>query len=322
MQLVALARNPVPSGPVVGTFRSTDGLDLRFARWAATRSPRRGTVVILTGRGEPIEKYFEVVADLRRRGFAVAIHDWRGQGGSARMLPDPMKGHVKSFAQYDADLTRFMRDVVLPDCPPPFIALCHSMGGCIVMQNATIVGSWFDRMVLSAPMLAFDDSKVPTRQSLARLWASVAGLGPLGRLYVPGGKPIQEEMKGFDGNALTSDPERFLRNRQIFEANPALGVGSPTNAWIRAAYRAMDAVMDPKFAQRIRIPMLLVAAGQDRIVSSAAIEQFANRLKIGARVVIGGARHEILQETDDTRQRFWAAFDAYLGVSATAGRAA
>jgi lysophospholipase len=30
------------------------------------------------------------------------------------------------------------------------------------------------------------------------------------------------------------------------------------------------------------------------------------------------ARHEILQETDELRLRFWAAFDAYLGVAVTA----
>ena len=33
-----------------------------------------------------IEKYFEVVGELRRRGFAVAVLDWRGQGGSSRLL--------------------------------------------------------------------------------------------------------------------------------------------------------------------------------------------------------------------------------------------
>lgn len=318
MDLVSLARNPVPPGPVVGTFKSHDGLDLRFARWDATRSPRRGTVVILTGRGEVIEKYFEVIADLRRRGFAVAVHDWRGQGASARLLADRAKGYVRDFADYDRDLTRFMRDIVLPDCPPPFVALCHSMGGAVVMRNATITGSWFDRIVLTAPMFQLSDQKVPVPQTIARLWSSLLRFGPTGRMYVPRGSPVPEEFKGFDGNALTSDPERFLRNRQILEAAPDRAIGSPTNAWLAAAYRAMDAIMDPEYATRVRVPLLLVAAGQDRIVSSTAIEQLANRLKIGARVVLGGARHEILQETDEIRQRFWAAFDAYLGITSIA----
>ena len=94
MQLVSLARNPIPSGASVGSFSGYDGLPLRFATWAATRGPRRGTVCIFQGRTEFIERYFETVSDLRRRGFAVAIMDWRGQGGSGRPIGHPRKGHV------------------------------------------------------------------------------------------------------------------------------------------------------------------------------------------------------------------------------------
>lgn len=314
MELVALARNPVPSGAVVGSFASHDSLALRFAHWSATRTPRRGTIVIFPGRGEPIEKYFEVIADLRRRGFAVAIHDWRGQGGSQRLLADPSKGHVVDFADYDADVLRFMRDVVLPDCPPPYIALGHSMGGNILLRGATSTGSWFDRMILTAPMLGFADRKVPVPLRLARLYAEVFGRGPTGQNFIWGGSPIPAEAKGFEGNALTSDPDRFLRNRQLQEAAPELVIGSPTIAWVRAAFRSMDMVMDPEFAPRVRVPLLLVASGQDRIVSTPAIELFSRRLKIGAYVALSGSRHEILQETDDVRQGFWAAFDAYLAA--------
>ena len=318
MDLVALARNPIPSGPVVGAFAGHDGTQLRFARWDATRGPRRGTACIFMGRGEFIEKYFEVIADLRRRGYAVAIHDWRGQGGSARALANSRKGHVKSFAEYDADLTRFMKDVVLPDCPPPYIALAHSMGGNILMRHATIQGSWFDRIILTAPMFAFADEKIPVPQSVARAYAEVLGLGAPGRLYVWRGNDRPLESRAFEGNALTSDPERYQRNRQIVEAAPQLALGSPTVAWLRAAYRSCRKVMRPEFAPEVRVPMLLVAAGQDRIVSSPAIEDLAHRLKIGARVVIAGSQHEILQERDEIRQRFWAAFDAYLGIKAVA----
>ena len=44
MQLVALAKNPIPGGVVVGELVARDGTKLRFARWEATRGPRRGTV--------------------------------------------------------------------------------------------------------------------------------------------------------------------------------------------------------------------------------------------------------------------------------------
>lgn len=318
MDLVSLARNPIPSGAVVGQFKGYDGTLLRFARWEATRGPRRGTACVFAGRGEFIEKYFEVIADLRRRGYAVAMLDWRGQGASARALSDPRKGYVKSFAEYDGDLTRFMKDVVLPDCPPPYTALAHSMGANVLLRNATIQGSWFDRMVLTAPLLAIADEKVPLPQPIARGLARVLGFGAIGKLYIPGGSSTPEEAKQFDGNALTSDPERFERNKQIVETAPSLALGSPTIAWVRAAYDSCAYVMRPEFSLRVRVPLLLVAAGQDRIVSSSAIEELAGRLKIGARVVIGGSRHEILQERDEIRQRFWAAYDAYLGITAAA----
>ncbi len=140
MELVTLAKNPVPSGATVGSFKGYDGARLRYARWDATRMPRRGTVCLFGGRTEFIEKYFEVIADLRRRGFAVATMDWRGQGGSQRMLANPRKGHVRGFWEYDRDLIRFMKDIVLPDCPPPFIGLAHSMGGNVLLRNATMPG--------------------------------------------------------------------------------------------------------------------------------------------------------------------------------------
>ncbi|MFN3869342.1 MAG: alpha/beta hydrolase, partial [Hyphomicrobiaceae bacterium] len=180
MELVSLARNPVPSGAVVGSFAGYDGAPLRYARWEATRSPRRGTVCLFHGRGEFIEKYFETIADLRRRGFAVATFDWRGQGRSVRLLPDRLKSHIEDFAEYDKDLVRFMKDVVLPDCPPPYIALAHSMGGNILLRAATERGSWFSHMVLSAPMIAFADEKVGFPQPLARAYAHVFSLLGMG----------------------------------------------------------------------------------------------------------------------------------------------
>src|ERR1700709_2360403 len=92
------------------------GPTLRAARFeAAPDVPARGTCVLLNGQTESIEKYFEVIDELRGRGFAVASLDWRGQGGSQRLIPQaPLKGHIDDFAQYDADLEAFLTQVVAP----------------------------------------------------------------------------------------------------------------------------------------------------------------------------------------------------------------
>ena len=318
MELVAVARNPIPSGAIVGTFGGHDGKPMRFARWEPTRGPRRGTVCCFTGRSEFIEKYFEVVADLRRRGFTVAIMDWRGQGGSYRALSNPRKACVSDFSDYDRDLECFMREVVLPDCPPPYVALAHSMGGHILLRHAGEPSSWFERMVITAPMLAFHASKMGTHPGVVRLYATVGTLAGFGKAYVRGGSDDSGDPAEFENNPLTSDRDRFARNRALIEAAPHLLVGSPTIAWLNAALRSMRMLNAPSYAQRVTVPLLIFVAGNDTIVESRAIEEFAGRLKVGAHVTLPYARHEILHETDLIRGRFWAAFDAYLGVEAAA----
>lgn len=318
MELLSLAKNPVPAGAVVGSFAGYDGAPLRYARWAATRSPRRGTICLFGGRGEFIEKYFEVIADLRRRGFAVATMDWRGQGGSHRALGNKAKGYIGDFGEYDRDLFRFMKGIVLPDCPPPYIALAHSMGANILMRNATMTGSWFDRMVFTTPMLAIDPRRLQFPRPLVRAYAEVGCLTGMSSLYIKGGSDAPVESAPFEGNLLTSDPERYARTRSVLEAAPQLGLGSATVGWLRAALRACALVSSDSFPGALKVPMLVFAAGNDEIVSTRAIEEFGVRLKVGTHLLLPHARHEILQENDGVRQRFWAAFDAYLGVNAAA----
>lgn len=319
MELISLARNPVPSGAVVGTFAGYDGNPLRYARWEPTRGPKRGTVCCFGGRTEFIEKYLEVVADLRRRGFAVAMMDWRGQGGSWRAVAaDHRRGYVRDFSEYDKDLACFMRDVVLPDCPPPFIALAHSMGAHVMIRNSTAQGSWFDRMVLMAPMLQLHPATLGVPDWVASTVARMATLTGFGQSYVKGGNAAVIETRGFESNPLTQDRERFTRGLMLTETAPQLALGAPTWGWLAAAYRSMAMLNDPVYAARVVVPMLIFVAGADTIVVPRAIEDFAARLKLGTHVILPTARHEILQETDEIRTRFWAAFDAYTGVEKVA----
>src|SRR3954452_8078529 len=112
MDLVSIPTNPVPDDVVMGMLKTPDGVLLRYARWAPPAG-RKGTVCVFCGRAEFMEKYFETVRDLRARGFAVAALDWRGQGGSQRLIGDPRKGYVRRFSDYDIDLATFMREIVL-----------------------------------------------------------------------------------------------------------------------------------------------------------------------------------------------------------------
>jgi lysophospholipase len=308
MDLVSIPANPVPEGATVGTLKTPDGVNLRFARWEPPAG-RKGTLCVLQGRAEFIEKYFEVVNDARARGFAVATFDWRGQGLSQRGTSDPRKGHVRNFSEYDVDLETFVKEVVLPDCPPPLFALGHSMGGTVLIRAAHRGRRWFDRMVLSAPMIELAG---PAASRGARLTARVLRYLGMGSAYVPGGGATAVASRPFVGNPVTSDPVRYARTAAIVEAEPELGLGSPTVGWVDAAFRAMRELAEPTCPARIRQPILIVAAGQDELVSTPAIGQFSLRLRAGAHLVVAGSRHEILMERDRVRSQFWAALDAFV----------
>jgi len=308
MKFISIPANPVPDNGMAGVIKTPDGVTLRIGRWEPPPG-RRGTVVILQGRAEYIEKYFETVRDLRARGFAVATFDWRGQGLSDRALADRRKGHVKNFGQYALDLGAFMEQVVLPDCPPPYFALGHSMGAANMIASCHDGSRWFERIVLSAPMIALNPGKLT---SVAGPFTRVMRMLGRGTAYVPTGSDAASGAENFIGNVLTSDPVRFARNAAVLQEAPELGLGAPTIAWADGALRLMTKFAEPAYAARIRQPMLLVAAGYDEVVSTSAIEAFGMKLLAGRHLILPGAKHEILQEQDSFRAQFWAAFDAFV----------
>lgn len=293
-------------------IETPDGVALRFARWDAPANAKggiKGTVCVFTGRSEFIEKYFETVRELQQRGFAVAVMDWRGQGHSSRQLPDPRKGHVANFRDFEIDVETFMRRVVLPDCPPPHYALAHSMGGAVMLRVAHSGKRWFERMVLAAPLIDLPHGRSSWP---LRILMRVLRLAGFGNGYVPGSNVDRTRASGFPGNPLTTDPERYARNAALLAQDPTLGIGSPTVAWLDAAFDTMVGFRAADYASHIDTPVLMVAAGADTVVSAAAVEAFAARLPAGSHLTIEGARHEILQEADLYRAQFWAAFDAFV----------
>jgi lysophospholipase len=310
MDLISTPKNPIPLGASTGYIEVRKGLRLRFASWQPVLRERRGTVCIFPGRAEFIEKYFEVVGELRRRGFAVAVLDWRGQGGSSRLTRNAFKGHINDFAEYEEDLAHFMKAVVLPDCPAPYFALGHSMAAMVLFSAATKRGCWFSRMILTAPMIKI--AGLPMPEGMCRNLADGLAICGFNKRAVPGDKTRYRQDQYFEGNTLTSDRERFLRNLSVLQAAPALATEIPTVGWLKAALDAIQRVQNEKFAPRVRVPVMMLAASDDQIVVSKATEALAVRLRAGSQIVLRGSRHEILQERDPIREQFWAAFDAFV----------
>ncbi len=314
-QLFEIEGNPIPAGASVGHFVTADGIRLRHALFNRIKDKSKGTVIILNGRNECIEKYFETIRDLNNHNFGVATFDWRGQGGSDRLIDDPHKGYVRSFNDYATDLEQFFSEIVLPDCRGPFFILAHSTGALVALLAAPSLINRIQRMVFSAPLIELTEQAFA--QPTIKLLSGILRYTGFGKRYMVGSSRPRETQP-FIGNKLTSDPDRYRRNSRLYEEHPLLGLGGPTITWVNAACRAMDAVANPDFQARIHIPTLIVAAGSDQVVSTAAIERYVQRLRSGALLTIDGARHEIIQEKDSFREQFMAAFYAFVpGSSAT-----
>lgn len=308
--LVNLPANPVPEGARVAMFETRDRVKLRYATFPRAGEVNRGTVCLVQGRTEFIEKYFETITDFQRRGFHVASFDWRGQGGSERLIGNRLLGYVERFDDYWEDLASFHREVLLPDCPPPFYLVGHSMGGLVSLMAATRDRLMFDRVFVSAPMVALDRQPL-SMGGMARLTEALCFFG-LGRLPARRRGDELPSAANFAANPLSGDERRYLRIADVLNAAPELRIGAPTIRWSAAAFEAMAAAGRDSFPAALKIPVLMLAGARDGVVSSAAIEQLGLRLRTGRHMMIAAARHELFMETDAIRAQVLAAFDAFI----------
>src|SRR5690606_16833709 len=198
-----LSESGAPDNGRAFWLRASDGVRLRVAHWPGER-----LALVLPGRTEVIEKYGLVVRDLAAAGWGALVVDWRGQGLSDRALPDPLKGHVSDFAEYQRDLDAVLA-VAADLVPGPLPWLAHSMGGCIALRGLTR-GLPCTAAAFSAPMLG-----------LAQTPGQVRALGLLAMLTRPfradlGYAPTTSAAFGlpsmaFEANNLTHDRAQFDR---------------------------------------------------------------------------------------------------------------
>jgi lysophospholipase len=309
--LFSTAAAPVPIGGAAEWFVGAGGARLRAALFQPD-GVARGSVVVSPGRTEPIEKYFEVAEILIRRGFVVVVHDWRGHGLSARLAAD-FRGHARGWRDFVTDYGALLA-AFGTRLPRPWLALGHSMGGCLTLLALAEGETRFAGAILTAPMLGLQTGRVPG--GVARLLA-----GALPAVGMGGGLASRElpAPEPFETNVLTHDAARYRRNQDQVAAWPQLAVGPPTWGWLDFAFSATDRLAHGPGTASIAIPLTVAAAAEERLVDNAALSRVTARVPGARYLVIPGAYHEILQETDVIQALFWAEFDALAARAGAAG---
>lgn len=266
----------------------------------------RGTFVILGGRGDFIERYFETARELMERGFAVAVLDMRGQGGSQRPKHNPYRDRTRSFAGFDEDVRTLMEDLVIPSCPEPYFALGHSTGAHVLLRLLR-TRKWFARAILVSPLVEIIYGPWP--RPVAWLLLNTMWFTGLAHFFLPGVRKKPMGRADFPGNPLTSDQRRWERDSATLEIAPQLGLGGPTFGWLGAARSSIARI---RRMRKSTAPVLIVAAGADRVVGNEGIRRLARKVPGVALTFIPDARHEILGESDMVRRQFLAALDSFV----------
>ena len=306
MTPVAFLRS-VPADARVTFWLAPDGWRHRRFDWAAVHP--RGRLLFQPGRSDVFEKYLDVMAHLRDRGWSITSFDWRGQGGSGRLSPDPRVGHADDFGVMIDDLAAFWRGW-RAEASGPAVVLGHSMGGHFVLRALAAGLVAPDAAILSAPMIAV--------RSPVGAWAGYR----LARFMAGRGDPRRSAWRwSTDPDALAARRRRLTLDNSLgqderwwYAADPDLELGPPSWAWVVEAFRAGAALQRDRGLVRIAAPVLMLVAENDRLVDAGAASRVAARLPNCELVRFGAAEsaHEVLREGAGTRARAFAAIDRFL----------
>jgi lysophospholipase len=290
----------------VGNLRTAEGATIRYGIARPAHDMKRGSVLLLQGRAECLEKYREIVEGLTAKGLYVYSFDWHGQGLSERFSKGRKKVDVKSFDDYLEDIALFIREVwCFPEANRYVIA--HSTGGHVALRFMAERRLKVDGALLCAPMIDLKTKGWP-RWFAPILVGAVAGMG-FADCQAPGERHHLPSLRRFEGNNLTSDPERFRVLPDIVKSNPQLERRGATYRWVREAFASIAKLNAPGIAESITAPVTILMGDNDQIVDAEAAQRFVQRLPNGRLLLLEGARHEIMMESDAILNRFWSAVD-------------
>lgn len=280
------------------------GAWIRLGHGPLPATPARGTLLLLPGRCEAIEKYEELARALAALGFRTLALDWRGQGGSSRMAANRLCGHVDRFETFLEDLEAAL-PALLADTPRPVIALGHSMGGHLLLRFAAERAATgqvppFAGLIACAPMLGV---RLPMPEGLALRIATAMVRRGLGQRYAWGQRDWGPHDAVFAGNRLTGDPVRFQTQVRLFTEQPDLALGGASWNWLAAALTSIRHLLAPSLLETMDLPVLLLSGVNDRIVRLDRHVAAARRLPRCTHRRYAGARHELLMETDAIRDQ-------------------
>lgn len=249
----------------------SDPVPLFTTRWPAAEP--RATVVVVHGFGEHIGRYERLGRALAKAGFYTIGFDLRGHGRSGGV-----RGDAPAYRAFAEDLRGVVRRAREERPGLPLFLFGHSFGGGLVLHYALDSGPGeLNGVVATGPYLKLAFTPPAWKVAIGRV---------LGKLYPALRLPteLNEAWLSHDpqvGRDYRGDPlvHSVISARLFFDMETA-------NA------RTLEQ------AGRMRLPLLVLHGGEDRITDAAAAERFVERAASADKRYsrIPGMYHEVLNE--------------------------
>ena len=266
-----------------GKLITADQIELAWQAW--TPPAAQGVIVVVHGLAEHSGRYRETAEYLANRSWAVIAADLRGHGQSADGRHSG-RVHVDRFSDYFHDVDAMVQLARKEHGDLPLVLLGHSMGGLIALSYALEKPAGLAGAIISSPALGTHPESQPPL--LLKLMVKV-----LSRLA-----PRLLFKSDLDTSAISRDPEVV----QAYIADPLVS-RKVSARWYVSMMKAMDHAFDR--AASLRLPLLLMQSGADRLVDPAATTRWAAAAP-GEHVdlvIWEGFCHEMLNEPGKDRVR-------------------
>lgn len=259
------------------------------------KEDRKGTIVLVHGLGESLEKYDEMIYYFVNMGYSVFAMEHRGHSRSGRLGMDETQVNIESFDYYVEDLKNFIDTIVLPEAEGDRMYLFgHSMGGCISARFLETYTDYFDAAVLCAPMLDIDSGNVPS--FLAKMIAHVASKTKYADKYILGKGPYTD-IYSYE-EAYTTSEARYKRAWQTRIDEEVTQMGDGSFRWLSESYNAIKKAISKSEVSKIQVPVLLFQGGQDSLVCPEGQNTFVKNVPNCSMIRYEDAKHEVYGETD------------------------
>ena len=213
----------------------------------------KGMICIVHGFGEHSGRYAHVADFFNKNGYAVLAMDNRGHGKSGGK-----RGHTPSFDTYLDDIDMFLNYAKTKNESVPLFLYGHSMGGNLILNYGIQRQPKILRgLIATSPWIRLAFEPKPILITMGKLMRSIF--------------PTFTQDSGLDVNGISRDKavvDAYINDPLVHsKITASAGMGMTDSAAFLNTYKG-----------QMSIPTLIVHGTNDKLISQAASEEFANRV--------------------------------------------